>query len=167
MPSAAINPELDVAAITGDYFNNAPGITFFDNMLSADALAAIRAYLLESTIWFDIEHSWLDSEHPTGYLGTYLNDGLACPLILQIAEELRLTFPEVFKDHQLSQLWAYKYDSQLRGIGMHADFAAINVNFWVTPGSANNNPERGGLVVYDVEAPWTGISSHTTPMSHG
>ena len=36
---------------------------------------------------------------------------------------------------------------------MHADFAAINVNCWITPDKANLNSASGGLVVYDVEAP--------------
>ncbi|MBL94524.1 MAG: hypothetical protein CFH06_01100 [Alphaproteobacteria bacterium MarineAlpha3_Bin5] len=66
---------------------------------------------------------------------------------------MRHTFPEIFKNHQLTQLWAYKYDSQLNGIGAHADFAAVNVNFWITPDAANLNPKSGGLVVYDAEAP--------------
>ena len=53
----------------------------------------------------------------------------------------------------MNQLWAYKYDSRLSGIKVHADFAAINVNFWITPDTANLDPRSGGLVVYDVEAP--------------
>ena len=32
------------------------------------------------------------------------------------------------------------------GINAHADFAAINVNFWITPRSANLNKSSGGLV---------------------
>ena len=57
------------------------------------------------------------------------------------------------------QLWAYKYDCRARdkapfdGISAHADFAAINVNFWITPKSANLNKLSGGLVVYNSEAP--------------
>ena len=35
----------------------------------------------------------------------------------------------------------------------HADFAAVNVNIWLTPDSANLDPETGGLDIYDVEAP--------------
>jgi hypothetical protein len=50
-------------------------------------------------------------------------------------------------------MWAYKYDSKLEGIGLHADAAAINVNFWITPDEANLDPDHGGLVVYDREAP--------------
>ena len=70
-----------------------------------------------------------------------------------IAEELRKTFPGIFRAHQLRQAWAYKYDSQLTGINVHADAAAVNVNFWVTPNSANLNPKSGGLVVYKEKAP--------------
>ena len=36
---------------------------------------------------------------------------------------------------------------------MHADAAAVNVNFWGTPDEANLDPESGGLVVWDKEAP--------------
>jgi hypothetical protein len=31
------------------------------------------------------------------------------------------------------------------GIGIHADFAAINVNFWITPDDANLDPKSGGI----------------------
>ena len=48
---------------------------------------------------------------------------------------------------------AYKYDSQLEGIKIHADFAAVNVNFWLTPDTANCDPASGGLRVYKVKAP--------------
>ena len=105
---------------------------------------------MESTIWYDIEYK-------DGYLGAMLNDGMACPLLFQIADDLRNKFPKIFKNHRLNQAWAYKYDSTLSGIDLHADFAAINVNFWITPNSANLNKNNGGLVVYDKEAPmdWT------------
>jgi len=93
-------------------------------------------------------------------LGAYLKEGLASPLIIQIANELRNKLPKIFKDHQINQIWAYKYDSRsknqnssLKGINVHADFAAINVNFWITTREANLNPDSGGLIVYDVEAP--------------
>ncbi len=50
-------------------------------------------------------------------------------------------------------MWAYKYDSQIGGIDYHADAAAVNVNFWITPDEANLDPEHGGLVVHTREAP--------------
>ena len=121
-------------------------MTYFDGLLSPDALAALRRFLLESTIWFDFKYRG-------GYLGAFLNDGLACPLILQIAEEFRRKFLDIFQDYRLMQCWAYKYDSGLKGIQIHADAAAINVNFRITPDSANLNAGNGGLVVHKVEAP--------------
>ena len=94
------------------------------------------------------------------YVGAYLTEGLACPLVLQIAEDLRNKLPKIFKNHHLTQLWAYKYDSRafginnsFKGINVHADFAAVNVNFWITPKSANLDPSSGGLIVYNTEAP--------------
>ena len=146
IPDTALNQDLDVKSITRSYMGNAPGMTYFDSLLNPEALHALRRFLMESTIWYDFKYSG-------GYLGAMLLDGMACPLLFQIADELRQTFPDIFKHHPLNQLWAYKYDSQLTGINVHADFAAINVNFWITPDSANRNPTNGGLIVHKKEAP--------------
>lgn len=137
---------LDAEAVTADYRARAPGITWIDGFLTPEALQSLRAFCLESTIWYDFEH-------PGGYLGAYLQEGFNCPLLLQIARELPAALPGIFGDHVLMQMWAYKYDSRLSGIDMHADFAAINVNFWLTPTSASLDPEGGGMVVWDTEAP--------------
>ena len=116
---------LDVEKITADYFAHASGMTYFDDLLNPTALASLRRFLLGSTIWFNFRYGG-------GYLGAMLKDGLSCPLLLQIADDLRQTFPDIFKNHQLNQLWAFKYDSRYAGIEVHADFAAVNVNFWIT-----------------------------------
>lgn len=143
---AALNPGLDGEAIEGRYFETAPGITYFDDFLTPEALSALRTFCLESTIWFDFTYR-------NGYLGAYLSDGFSCDLLFQIGAELRQRFPRIFADHKLRQMWAYKYDSQLTGIELHADAAAVNVNFWITPNEANLDPESGGLEVYTREAP--------------
>jgi tetratricopeptide (TPR) repeat protein len=144
---------LDANKITEDYLEHEFGLTYIDNFLSPTALKSLRDFLLGSTIWFDFFHTG-------GYMGAILSEGLASPLILQVAEDLRKKFPKIFKDHRLTQLWAYKYDSRaceknnsFTGIRAHADFAAINVNFWITPQSANLDPSSGGLIVYNAEAP--------------
>lgn len=141
----AINPDLDVAAIEAQYYSTQPEAMFVDNLLTQEALTELRAFCLESTIW--------KRDYPNGYIGTFLANGFACPLLLQIAEELRTRFPRLFQHHQLVQAWAFKYDSALRGLNMHADAAAVNVNFWITPNEANRNSGNGGLVVWDKEAP--------------
>jgi len=141
----AVNPKLDVSAIETRYFSTKPEAMFLDDLLTEQALTHIRAFCLESTIW--------KRDYQNGYIGTFLANGFACPLLLQIAEELRTRFPNIFQHHQLQQAWSFKHDSALRGLNMHADAAAVNVNFWVTPDEANRNPESGGLVVWDKEAP--------------
>ena len=148
----ALNGFLDINSIYERYFSHQFGLTYVDNFLSSDALNSLRSYLLESTIWF--------VQKKGGYLGAYLKEGLASPLILQIASELKSRFPLIIKDHTLHQVWAYKYDSKasdptsdVKGINIHADFAAVNVNFWITKAEANLDPGSGGMVVYNTEAP--------------
>ena len=148
----AINGSLDTDKICDKYSSHKFGLTYVDDFLTSEALGSLRKFLLESTIWFE--------QKAGGYLGAYLPDGLASPLILQIAFELKSRFPRIIKNHSLSQVWAYKYDSRscdpnsdITGINIHADFAAVNVNFWVTQSEANLDPDSGGLVVYNTEAP--------------
>ncbi len=130
-----------------------PGICWVDGLLTPRALEEVRRFCLDSTIWNDVAHNFQEGATRHAYLGTYAGDGFCCPLLFQIAEELTRALPAVFKDHRLQQMWAYKYEPRLEGIGIHGDNAAINVNFWVTPDEANLDPESGGLVVYPVEAP--------------
>ena len=143
---SAVSPRLDRTAIEADYHRRQPGITFFDDFLEAHALAALRRFCLEATVWFECRYG-------NGYLGAFFDDGFCCPLLLQIADELRTALPGIFGNHTLRKLWAFKYDSRLSGIPVHADFAAVNINFWITPDEANLDPDSGGLVVWDKEAP--------------
>jgi len=148
----AINGSLNTNLVYEKYFSHEFGLTYVDDFLDSNALRSLRKFLLESTIWFE--------QKAGGYLGAYLNDGLASPLILQIASELKSRFPLIIKDQSLNQVWAYKYDSRasnpvsdVTGINIHADFAAVNINFWITQSEANLDPNSGGMVVYNAEAP--------------
>jgi tetratricopeptide (TPR) repeat protein len=142
----AVSPGLDAPVIEADYGRNAPGFTHVDGFLTPEALDSLRRFCLESTIWYQFRYA-------NGYLGAFMDDGFCCPLLLQIAEELRTSLPGIFKNHTLRKLWAFKYDSRLSGIPIHADFAAVNVNFWITPDSALLDPDSGGLIFWDKEAP--------------
>lgn len=145
-PGPVINPALDPAAISADYDRNRPGITWFDDFLTADALAALRRFCLRSTVW----HSFT---YAGGYVGAAMEDGFLPPLLVQIAEDLPKCLPAIFGRHKPTKIWAFSYDSRLTGIDIHADYAAVNVNFWITPDSANEDPAAGGLVLWDKEAP--------------
>jgi len=144
--SGAVNPALDFTGINQRFAEKSPGIAWFDDFLSPRALAMLQRFLLKSTIWYDFSH--ID-----GCLAAYLEDGLACPLILQIAEELRAAFPEILGPHQLTQIWAFKAIDAQRGIDIHADDGAVSVNFWVTPDDANSDPDHGGLVIHHKPPP--------------
>lgn len=146
LDGGALNPALDWPAVEQAYLARAPGMAFADDFLRPEALASLRRFCLESTVWFDCNYRG-------GYVGCTFEDGFICPLLVQIAEELRRALPRVIGAHAITGLWGYKYDSEGHGIDPHADFAAVNVNFWITPDQASLQPERGGLVVWDKEAP--------------
>ena len=139
-----INPPLDLRGIENRYLDADPNVVCVDGLLSAEGLAALRRFCNESTIWNDIK---------PGYLGAYFYDGFCSELLLRLAWELRAALPRVVRDSAFQMMWGYKCDCTLPGLGVHADSAAVNVNFWITPDEANLAPERGGLLVYTQDAP--------------
>ncbi len=124
-------------------------VAVIDGLLTQEALAAMRRFCLDSTIWFDTSHALGER----GYIGADGIEGFACPLLFQIAEGLRAALPGVIGDLPLVKFWAFKYDHALQGINAHGDAARVNVNFWLTPDEANLDPETGGLMVWNTHVP--------------
>ncbi len=145
-----INPLNNWHDIEEEYFNSSKQIIYIDNFLSDEAIKELREFCLVSKIW--------NREYNNKYLGAFSEQGFISPIHLQIAVELKQKLPKLFGKHKLGRFWAFKYDSTLgKGINVHADFALLNLNFWITPDEYNNNKNSGGLKVYDVPAPqdWT------------
>jgi hypothetical protein len=144
----ALSGSWDPAVVEDAYLSQKQGVVAVDDFLSPDALRELRAFCLESTVW-------LANRYAHGRLGALFHAGFNCPLVLQIAEELRAAMPRVIGDkHRIRQMWGFKNAPFQPGNStMHADFAAVNVNFWITPDEANLEPTAGGLIVYDVDAP--------------
>jgi tetratricopeptide (TPR) repeat protein len=143
---ACLNPDKDWRAVEQAYLGGNPELLWIDDFLSAGALAWFRAFCLQSRVW--------QTEYRGKYLGAFAASGFLSPVHLQLARELRQAMPNVFGNHELMQLWGFKYDATLgTGINMHADFALVNLNFWITPDEFNLEPDSGGMVVYDAPAP--------------
>ena len=142
--AAVLNPKLDARQLENAYLKAKPNLVVVDDLLAPEALEGLRRFCRESTVWNNIQ---------SGYLGAYFYDGFACESLLRLARELRERLPRVIPGLPLLMLWGYKYDHQLQGIGVHADAAAVNVNFWITEDDANLEPEGGGLLVYKHTAP--------------
>jgi hypothetical protein len=139
-----INPQLDFRAIEERYLAAKPSIATLDALVTPAALQALRRFCLESTIWNNIK---------PGYLGAYFYDGFCSELLLRLAWEFRERLPRIVRGLPLQIMWGYKCDSSLPGLGVHADAAAVNVNFWITDDGANLDPQHGGLLVYEHDAP--------------
>jgi tetratricopeptide (TPR) repeat protein len=139
-----VSDTLDWGGIEARYLGSDPNLVAIDGLLTPAALEAVRTWCLEATVWNEVR---------TGYLGASMHDGFAHPVLLRIASELRDRMPRVIGERPLQTMWGFKYDSQFGGIGVHADEAAVNVNFWVTPDEANLDASGGGLIVHSREAP--------------
>ena len=157
-PTPAIFPksnalgDWDGKLITDMYINTAPSsIATIDNFLSPVAMNEMYQYLTKSTIFLDTKGYY----ETRGYLGAYMELGMAPGLLFQIVSELRSKIPKILGDYKLTQAWAYKYVEDMDGINVHADDAAVNLNVWITPDDANLNPDDGGLYVYDKQPPDT------------
>lgn len=142
----ALHESFDGQEIEDRYRSVAPGIAVIDDLLGPEALDTLYRHLLESTIWHDCEHI-------RGFLAAYLEDGLACPVLLRIVDELRAALPAVLGPHPLTQAWAFKCLTGSRGIDVHADSGAVSLNFWLTPDEANLEPDEGGLTVHRAMPP--------------
>ncbi len=140
----AINLRNNIAEIGAAWRTNHPQIVVIDDLLTPEALAALRHFCHGSTIWRDTFD---------GYVGARPQSGFACPLLAQVAREFAQAYPMIFREHPLLFAWAFKYQQGKSGTRVHADFAAVNVNFWITPDDANLDPDTGGLVVWDKAAP--------------
>jgi tetratricopeptide (TPR) repeat protein len=140
----AVNPA-NAEDVAQQWRQTNPQIAVIDNLLTEEALEGLRRFCRISTMW--------RRPYKNGYLGAMPEYGFACPLLAQIADELRTVFPGVIGDHALRLLWGFKYDSRLSGIPMHADQAAVNVNFWIAPEDANRDPASGGLMIWPLKPP--------------
>jgi tetratricopeptide (TPR) repeat protein len=144
LPGPAITTA-GAAEVTGEWRAREPRVAVIDDFLTPDALEALRRFCWRSTVW--------RKSYAGGYLGAFPESGFAAPLLAQIAEELGLAFPAIIGAHPLRYLWGFKYGSEREGTHVHADEAAVNVNFWITPDEANLDPASGGLVLWDAVAP--------------
>lgn len=116
-----------------------------DDFLTPQALEQVQKFCLESTFW--------RRPYQFGYVGAFPQHGFASVSLFAIAEELSAALGEAFDDYQLAQWWAFVYDAKLPGTDIHGDDADFSLNLWITPDSANLDPDSGGLVVWDKTAP--------------
>jgi hypothetical protein len=139
---AAVNPRNGGDALLKQWRDSRPQLVVIDEFLTPAALDSLRRYCAGSTIWHRV--------YGAGYIGATPEDGLACPLMAQITEEIQAIFHPILGSHPFRYLGAFKYDSELStGTNIHADNAAVNVNFYITPDEANLDPQSGGLDVWD------------------
>lgn len=142
----AVNPGRCTSALLETWRTGKPQMVVVDDFLTTAALDKLRAYCAGSTVWRKI--------YPAGYLGAAPEDGFACPLLVQIIEEIQAVFAPILAGEPFRYLGGFKYDSELSaGTNIHADNSNVNVNLYIVPDEANLDPDSGGMEIWDAAAP--------------
>jgi len=124
------------------------GRAVVDKLLVDKVLKAVRRFLQASTFYF--------YPRPGHHLLALLEDGLASPLLAQLADGLRLSMPETLGPLPLTGMRAWKADNSPLTEGDYggpelantsAD-AAVSVLLWTVPGSALNGTAEGALELH-------------------
>ena len=154
-PKGALNLKLPFNLVEDQYVNSNPNIVVIDDFMDAEALVKLKNYCQEFPFWNTI--------YGRGYFGAFRESGFTPQILETLALEMIENMPKVFNNsnkRNLAQMWAFKYEPKCPGIDIHADFAAINVNFWITHTQANKDydPENdvgktGGMWLWDKGAP--------------
>ena len=151
----ALNLKLPFDSISENYYSTSPNIVVIDDFMNLEALQKLKNYCLEFPFWNTI--------YGRGYLGAFRQNGFTPQTLETLSLEMVQNLPNIFtttNKRNLSQMWAFKYESKCPGIDIHADFAAVNVNFWITPTEANRDYDKekdvgktGGMWIWDKGAP--------------
>jgi hypothetical protein len=166
-------PHLPDVAVPETMFNEAPTVTtiplghgddavhILDDVLRGPALAALRRWLVEATIWFD-------ARPERRYLGAHLHDGLLSDLMLRLIGDAPRCFARFAGSVRIVQVWAFKYAPVAPGIDLHADQASWNLNIWPTPSEAALDAVSGGMTIAKFRAPndWTFQMYNASPDRH-
>jgi hypothetical protein len=138
--------ERDWEAIVEKFRNQPVPFLVIDDLLTPQALETLHGYLMDSQVW--------TRSYERGYEATFLPTGFHSRTLLHTARELESRLVDrLVPGASLAQAWAFQHNGNGQGVNLHADFAQLNVNFWITPDSAVPDQEGGGLRVYDVPAP--------------
>ncbi len=95
-----------------------------------------------------------DDTYEDYYSLNFSPESLRIPILSAIIVGLEAKFPFLGR---FDRGWAFVYDNNAEGVTPHADPACYNVNLWVTPDSSVEDPEKNGLILYDIKPPptWT------------
>jgi len=142
-----INKNIEWDKIEDSYNKSKPKLVVIDDFLEKEALEELRNFSLESSIW----HKDYKNKN---YIGSIPGDGNYSKIHHGIIKDLKNCLPTLLNKMNFEQMWAFNYDSEMhKGIAAHADFAMVNLNFWITPNQFNLSKNSSGLKIYNKSVP--------------
>lgn len=72
--------------------------------------------------------------------------------IIELRNQIIKSCGPVIGDLECLDYWSLMYPENTKG-NVHSDYGDISLTIWLTDEKYNDNPETGGLIIYDVKRP--------------
>lgn len=141
-----INPNIDWREVDIAYATN--HVVVIDDFLQPEYTLRLRDFML---FFSKKEDYYKDYAAVNFYRNT--KDRVWFPLLSDIVDEARKKM-YCLRSLSFQRAWAFIYDTMSNGVDIHADDAAINLNFWVTPDESIEHAEhKNGLDIWKIYPP--------------
>lgn len=145
--TTSVNPNLKWQEIVHSYSKNK--IVVVDNFLTLDCVERLRNFVLFYNRKEDFYKDYAAINFYTDNRNKTLFSGLC-----NIVNNIRNNFQPSDRSLDFIRAWSFIYNNESSGVTAHADPAAINFNFWVTPDQCMGpEPESNGLDLWKVYPP--------------
>ena len=117
-----------------------------DNLFLPEVIDELREFALTT----DVKDDSYNGYHSINFT----RDSFPLDLLKDIVISLKSKYKFL---GEFSRGWAFVHDNNANGVTPHADPARYNINLWVSPNDSVQDPEKNGLILYDIQPPpsWT------------
>ena len=117
-----------------------------DNLFLPEVIDELREFALTT----DVKDDSYNGYHSINFT----RDSFPLDLLKDIVTSLKSKYKFL---GEFSRGWAFVHDNNANGVTPHADPAKYNINLWVSPNESVQDPEKNGLILYDIQPPpsWT------------
>ena len=142
-----VNPKINWKEIVRSYTQNK--VVVVDNFLTVECANNLRNF----TLFYNQKEDFYKDYAAINYYPDNRNGTLfskLCNIIKNVESNFQITDERI----KFLRAWSFIYENYSQGVNAHADPAAINFNFWVTPDEClDSSRESNGLELWKLYPP--------------
>jgi hypothetical protein len=153
-----LNSKIDWKKVNRDYAINQ--ISVIDDFLHPEFAIRLRDFML----FFSRKEDFYDDYAAVNFYRDIPNR-VWFPILTNIVEEAKSNM-ECLRTLNFERAWSFIYDTQSKGVNIHADSSSVNLNLWVTSDeSIVHGPNKNGLDIWKVYPPkdWDYVAYNKNP----